>query len=161
MKLHPLAAAVVMLLVLCPAAQASVKSDLKRQVETELAGDGVSCQLMSQGYQDLFSYAAQSIIGEAGCPAGVRLMQTVRQGASGKYFSRQAKNQIRAIGRGRVQIEGEVARIKIRYPGTPPGWKFRKRHKTREYYRMIRGADGWLTDSVRTIVRPPIAFPVS
>lgn len=135
------------------------KQDLYRQVKLELRGEASSCLLMSQSYQQLFSEAGLALEGEGGCPGGISALYKARQKASGKYYARQVRAQLKAILRGRVRETDNKTIVRVAYRGTPPGWGYRPQSRTRERFYMIAGEAGFLTDWITTVVRPPVARP--
>lgn len=137
----------------------SPRADLYRQVKLELKGKEASCSLMSQAYSQLFSEAGRALGGEESCEGGVYALYEARKAASGKYYKRQTRAQLKSILKGKVKTHQGKAIIKVSYRGTPPGWKYRPRSRARETFYLVGGDSGFLTDWVQTIVRPPIARP--
>lgn len=145
---------------ICAPAQASVVSDLHKQVRLELAGDGESCRLMTPEYQSLFSTAAAWFEAGESCQEGVEVMHNLRRKSSGENYVKQTRRQLQAILKGKVRKTAQtLATVAVRYRGTPPGWKFRPRSNTAETYQVELLEERWSTESVKALVRPPVARP--
>lgn len=115
---------------------------------------------MTPAYKSLFADAARWFAAGETCSEGVEVMASLRRKISGDNYSRQVRRQLKAIPRGKVRRPGQgLATVTVRYRGTPPGWKFRPHSKTAETYQMELIEGRWNTESVKALVRPPIARP--